>query len=122
MSGWNVHEMKARKPCISSCRSRMRRMCSTRSSSVSTWPYIMVAVVDMPRRWASRMTPSHSAVFVFFGAMILRTRSTSTSPPPPGSESRPESRSRESVSAVVSFERREMCWISGGESACRWIL
>ena len=30
------------------------------------------------------MTPSQSAVLVFLGAMILRTRSTSTSPPPPG--------------------------------------
>ena len=79
------------------------------------------------RRHAQAVGLAHDAraspsVFVFFGAMILRTRSTSTSPPPPGSESRPESRRRESVSAVVSFERREMCWISGGESACRWIL
>ena len=48
-----------------------RRMCSTRSSSVSTWPYIIVAVVDMPSRCASRMTPSHSSVVVFFGAMIV---------------------------------------------------
>ena len=61
---------------VSSCSSRMRRMCSTRSSSVSTWPYIIVAVVEMPSRCAWRMTPSHSPVFVFFGAMILRTRST----------------------------------------------
>ena len=45
-------------------------MCSTRSSSVSTWPYIIVAVVDMPRRCAWRMTSSHSSDFVFFGAMI----------------------------------------------------
>ena len=48
----------------------MRRMCSTRSASVSTWPYIIVAVVDMPSRWAWRITFSHSAVFVFFGAMM----------------------------------------------------
>ena len=48
------------------------------------------ALVDMPSLWASRMTPSHRTVFVFLGAMIVRTRSTSTSPPPPGSESRPE--------------------------------
>jgi hypothetical protein len=38
-----------------------------------------------------------------------------------GIESRPASRSRESVSGIVSFERRAMCWTSGGESACRWI-
>ena len=66
------------------------------------------------------MTPSHSSVFVFFGAMILRTRSTSTSPPPPGSESRPASRSRLSTVGTGSRERRAMCMISGGESACRW--
>ena len=96
-------------------------MCSTRSASVSTWPYIIVAVVDMPSRCAWRITFSHSAVFVFFGAMISRTRSTRISPPPPGIESRPASRSRVSVSGIVSFERRAMCWISGGESACRWI-
>ena len=69
-SRWNVHEMKARKPRVSSWSSRTRRMCSTRSSSVSTWPYIIVAVVDMPSRCAWRMTSSHSSDFVFFGAMM----------------------------------------------------
>ena len=64
-------------------------MCSTRSSTVSTWPYIIVAVVDMPSRWAWRITPIHSLLFVFFGAMMSRTRSTSTSPPPPGSRVQP---------------------------------
>ena len=38
--------------------------------------YIIVAVDETPRRCASRMTPSHSADFVFFGAMMSRTRST----------------------------------------------
>ena len=33
----------------------------------------------------------------------------------------PASRSRVNVSGIVSFDRREMCWISGGDSACRWI-
>ena len=96
-------------------------MCSTRSSSVSTWPYIIVAVVEMPSRCASRITPSHSFVFVFFGAMMSRTRSTRISAPPPGIESSPASRSRVSVSGTVSFERRAMCSISDGDSACRWI-
>ena len=68
------------------------------------------------------MTPIHSELVVFFGAMISRTRSTRISPPPPGTESSPASRRRESVSGIVSFERRAMCWISGGESAWRWIL
>jgi len=86
-------------------------MCSTRSGTVSTWPYIIVAVVDIPSLWACRITSSHSDDFVFFGAMMSRTRSTRISPPPPGIESSPESRSRESVSQIVSFERRAMCWI-----------
>src|SRR5919198_1069060 len=60
-SSWNVQEMNARKPRVSSWSSRIRRMCSTRSSMVSTWPYIIVAVVDMPSRCAWRMTSSHSA-------------------------------------------------------------
>ena len=44
-------------------------MCSTRSASVSTWPYIIVAVVDMPRRCAWRITSSHSPAVVFLGAV-----------------------------------------------------
>src|SRR6266511_1478456 len=54
--------MKARKPRVSSWSSRMRPMCSIRSASVSTWPYIIVAVVDMPSRCAWRMTFSQSVV------------------------------------------------------------
>ena len=119
-SDWNVHEMKARKPCVSSWSSRTRRMCSTRSDSVSTWPYIIVAVVDMPSRCAWRITFSHPAV-VFLGAMMRRTRSTRISAPPPGSESSPASRRRVSVSGTLSRERRAMCSTSGGDSACRWI-
>ena len=120
LSGWNVHEMKARKPGTSSCSSRRRRMCSTRSASVSTWPYIIVADVVMPWRCAWRMTSSHSSLFVFFGARIVRTRSTRISPPPPGIESRPASRRREIVSAIDRPARREMYVTSGGESACMW--
>jgi hypothetical protein len=96
-------------------------MCSTRSASVSTWPYIIVAVVDIPSRCASRMIPSHSDDVVFFGEMILRTRSTRISAPPPGSESSPASRSRVRVCEIVSLERRAACCTSEGESACRWI-
>ena len=86
--------MNARKPRVSSWSSRIRRRCSIRSASVSTWPYIIVAVVDMPSRCAWRITFSHSAVRVFFGAMMSRTRSTRISAPPPGIESRPASRRR----------------------------
>jgi hypothetical protein len=95
-------------------------MCSTRSSSVSTWPYIIVAVVDMPSRCAWRMTPSHSRL------RLLRRDDVADAVDEDlgaaaGIESRPASRSRVSVAGTVSFERRAMCWISGGDSACRWI-
>ena len=39
-------------------------------------PYIIVAVVDMPGRWAARITSSHSSEFVLRGAITCRTRST----------------------------------------------
>jgi hypothetical protein len=67
------------------------------------------------------MIPSHSEEVVFLGETIFRTRSTRISAPPPGSESRPASRSRVRVCGIVSFDRRAACWISDGESACRWI-
>ena len=62
--------MNARKPTCppataSSCTSRTRRRCSTRSSTVSMPPNIIVAVVEMSRRCASRMTSSHSSEVAF---------------------------------------------------------
>ena len=81
----------------------------------------LVAVVLMPSLWAARMIASHSSEVVFLGEMILRTRSTSTSAPPPGSESSPASRRRASASDDVRRALRATCWISDGESACRWI-
>ena len=85
LPAWKVHGMKAVKPPVSSCRSRMRRRCSTRSAGVSSEPNIMVAVVFMPRPWATRITSSHVSVGILCGLMAVRTRSTSTSAPPPGS-------------------------------------
>ncbi len=40
-------------------------MCSMRSSGVSTVPYIIVAVVRRPARWAWRITSSHSSAVAF---------------------------------------------------------
>ena len=61
-SGWKVQPMNAVKPPVRSCRSRRCSRCSIRSSSVSTWPNIIVAVVLMPRPCAFSITSSHSAV------------------------------------------------------------
>ena len=85
LPAWNVQGMNAVKPPVSSCRSRMRRRCSIRSASVSSEPNIMVAVVFMPRPWATRMTFSHVSVGILCGLMAVRTRSTRISAPPPGS-------------------------------------
>ncbi len=57
----------------------------------------------MPRRCAWRMTFSQSAVRVFFGAMMSRTRSTRISAPPPGIESRPASRRRVRVAGTLEL-------------------
>ena len=50
LSGWNDQQMKAVKPPVSSCSSRSRSRCSTRSASVSMWPNIIVAVL-LPPSW-----------------------------------------------------------------------
>ena len=114
--------MKAVKPPVSSCRSRMRRRCSTRSAGVSSEPNIMVAVVFMPRPCATRMTSSQVSVGILCGLISPRTRSTSTSAPPPGSESRPAARRRRSVSSIARPLCRAMWTTSGGERQCRWSL
>ena len=102
LPAWKVHGMKAVKPPVSSCRSRMRRRCSTRSAGVSSEPNIIVAVVRMPSPCATRMTSSHVSVGILCGLISLRTRSTRTSAPPPGSEARPAACRRRSVSSIVS--------------------
>ena len=92
-----------------------------RSAGVSSEPNIMVAVVFMPRPWATRMTSSQVSVGILCGLMALRTRSTRTSAPPPGSESRPAARRRRSVSSTLRPLCLAMCTISGGESEWMWI-
>jgi len=57
--------MNAVKPPVSSCSSRKRTKCSMRSSSVSTLPYIIVAVVRSPARCAWRIVPIHSSADAF---------------------------------------------------------
>ena len=81
----------------------------------------MVAVVFMPRPWATRMTSSHVSVGILCGLMAVRTRSTSTSAPPPGRLSRPAAWSRVSVSSTLRSLCFAMWTISGGESEWMWI-
>src|SRR5665647_2953567 len=108
--------MNAVKPPVSSCRSRMRRRCSMRSAGVSSEPNIIVAVVFMPRPWATRITSSHVSVGILCGLMAVRTLSTRISAPPPGKLSRPAARRRRSVSSMLRSLVVAMWTISGGES------
>jgi len=73
-----------------------------RSSTVSMWPNIIVALVRRPCSCAQRITPSHWSVPHFFGAMRLRMRSTRISAPPPGMLPRPASLNRRMTSASGS--------------------
>ena len=83
-SGWNVHEMKAVKPPVSSWNCRTRSKCSTRSSIVSIWPNIIVAVDRPPSSCQTRCTFSQSSVMTLPRVIAERTRSTKISAPPPG--------------------------------------
>ena len=84
------------------------RMCSTRSSSVSTCPYIMVAVVDMPSRWAWRITSSHASDLVFLGAMIRAHAVDQELGAAARLESSPASRRRVSVSGTAARAPRDV--------------
>ncbi len=55
-----------------------------RSSTLSTWPNIIVALEFSPSSWAMAMASSQRSLLHLSGAMRLRTRSTRISPPPPG--------------------------------------
>src|SRR5665647_92948 len=116
LPAWKVQGMNAVKPPVSSCRSRMRRRCSMRSAGVSSEPNIIVAVVFMPRPWATRITSSHVSVGILCGLMAVRTLSTRISAPPPGKLSRPAARRRRSVSSMLRSLVVAMWTISGAES------
>jgi hypothetical protein len=85
-----------------------RPTCSRRSSSVSTVPYIIVAVVRSPAWCAWRITSSHSSeVALPKQFSSLRTRSTRISAPPPGMLSIPAAMSRAITSGTGSLDVRD---------------
>ena len=59
-------------------------MWSTRDSSVSTWPYSMVALLFSPAAWTASITSSHRSPEIFSGQILLRTSGAKISAPPPG--------------------------------------
>ena len=92
--------------------------CSTTSASVSTCPYIMVAVERMPARWASRCTSSQVSGPPFFTETRCRTRFARISAPPPGSVVCPASCRASITPRTVRPETSAIWWISGAEKKC----
>ena len=85
----NVIGMNSLNPPVSSCIWRRISICSTRSSIVSTWPYIMVAEPSMPALWASLIIRIHSSVLTLLGHTISLVRSFKISAAVPGMVPRP---------------------------------
>ena len=89
----------------SSWKSRVRCRCSRRSSSVSSKPITMVAVVRIPLSTIARCASRYSATVYFHFACRLRKSSVRISLPPPVIQWTPASRSRAAASAWVSLAR-----------------
>ncbi|OPY37549.1 MAG: hypothetical protein A4E40_01383 [Methanoregulaceae archaeon PtaU1.Bin059] len=88
-------------PPVSSWISLMISRCRARSSTVSQWPYMMVAVDGIPREWASLIIRTHSAVDTLPGQITARTPSTRISAAVPQRDPRPASFIIPSISTVV---------------------
>ncbi len=121
-TSWKVHGIKARNPFAFSgflaCTSLMRARCINRSSIVSTWPNIMVALVVMLSLCASCITASHSSAPHLPLLIRRRTRSISISAPAPGKLSSPAACNCSSVSRWLNLPSLAMWATSGGPSAC----
>ncbi len=88
------------------------------SSSVSTCPYIIVAVPRNPTWCDARTTSIQVSALIFSGLMRSRTRSDSTSAPPPGSVRWPASHSASKTSVYVFSATSAIPAISGGDQKC----
>ena len=100
--------MKVTNPPEASCCSRSRSRWSTRSASVSTCPYSMVAFVLMPSACAMPWVSHHrsgSALPVYLSSFASRGEKISA--PPPGMERSPAAFSRASASFGSIFQRRQ---------------
>ena len=90
-------------------------------AGVSTWPYMMVEVVRMPRAWAEVITSIHWSTVMRPRAMRSRISWSRISADVPGSVPSPASRSAFRKSGIDSPERVDPYRISSGEKACRCI-
>mmetsp|Transcript_17295 Transcript_17295/g.16636 ORF Transcript_17295/g.16636 Transcript_17295/m.16636 type:complete len:249 (+) Transcript_17295:966-1712(+) len=88
--------------------------------SFSMWPYIIVAVVGMPREWAVEMTCIHSAEDNLPFAILFLMESSSISALVPGKLSTPASFKSWIISNTLLFRLLAPYMISSGEKAWRW--
>src|SRR6059036_3652383 len=115
--------MNAVNPPVLSCCSRTLARCSTRSSSDSTCPNIIVTVEGIPSRWAWSMTAIQSPDDTLSGEIFSRTASTRISPPPPGDGVEPRllqpvqdlvQRAPAHMDDVLDLRRRKRVDVEGG--------
>ena len=76
-------------PPVRSCKSMTCCQWRTQAAGVSTWPNIIVAVLNNPCSWAAAIISNHRSVETLSGQRTRRTSASSTSAAVPGSESRP---------------------------------
>ena len=96
-------------------------MCSTRSASVSRPPNIIVAVVEMSSRCASRITPSHSVARRLLGADVAAHAVDEDLGAAARQRVEPGvAQPRERLVGRDAGERA-MCTISGGPKPCTWM-
>lgn len=114
----NGSSTNSEKPPVSSCSRLISLMCRTQCRWLSTCPYIIVAVVGMPTRWAVVMTSIHSAAGSLPLVSTQRTSSSRISAAVPGSESTPASRAPCSHSSIDRSARLAPLMTSIGENAC----
>ncbi len=95
------------KPPVAFWRSRIRSRCAARWRGVSTCPYMIVAVVGMPSRWAPVITRTQAAVEMRPGEIRRRTASSRISAEVPGREPTPASFSRARYSSIEQADRTD---------------
>ena len=98
--------------------SRINAKCLTRSIADSTCPYIIVAVVGIPKSWAFVMTSIHWSLVIRPGEIRFRIVSSRISAEVPGRLPTPASFSSISCSRMVDRERTDPYNTSSGEKPC----
>ena len=91
-------------------------MCSTRSSNVSTCPYMIVAEPGIPTSWAVLTVSIHSLTLTFSGHIISRDLSVNISAAVPGKVSSPADFNLSQASAISIPDKTAASLIIVGEN------